>query len=74
MEEIPPALFHLAQGLTDSGARIRKLDLSDNAFGPNGARGVRPILESLACLELEEILLNNCGLGVAGGKIIGTNN
>lgn len=72
LEEIPPALIHLAEGLKKSGARIRRLDLSDNAFGPNGARGVKPILETEACLELEEIHLENCGLGVGGGEIVGS--
>ena len=72
LEEIPPALMHLADGLEQSGARIRKLDLSDNAFGPNGARGVKPILVTDACLEIEELHLENCGLGVAGGEIIGS--
>ena len=72
LEEIPPALEHLAKGLESSGARIKVLDLSDNAFGPNGARGVKPILVTQACLELEELHLENCGLGVGGGEIIGS--
>ena len=65
------ALLHLSTGLERSGARIKLLDLSDNAFGPNGARGVKPMLATMAMVALEELRFNNCGLGVAGGQIIG---
>ena len=54
LEEIPPALLHLSKGLEKSGARIKILDLSDNAFGPNGARGVKPGVKSLVIfLEIQ---------------------
>ena len=53
LEEIPPALLHLSKGLEKSGARIKILDLSDNAFGPNGARGVKLGVKSLESLFLD---------------------
>ena len=51
-------------------ARIRTLDLSDNAFGPNGAVAVEPWLNSPCCLKLQILRLNNNGLGVHGGVMI----
>lgn len=36
-----------------SGARLVELDLSDNAFGPNGVVGVIDLLASQACFSLQ---------------------
>jgi len=45
------------------------LNLSDNAFGPIGVQGLERFLSSSPCFTLEELRLNNCGLGSMGGKV-----
>lgn len=52
-----------------AGARLTVLDLSDNAFGPDGVKGIEKLLKSSACYTLEELRLNNCGMGIGGGKV-----
>lgn len=52
-----------------NGAHIVELNLSDNAFGPIGVKGLEPFLCSSACFTLEELRLNNCGMGIDGGKV-----
>ncbi|XP_059881712.1 ran GTPase-activating protein 1 isoform X1 [Delphinus delphis] len=68
--EIPPALISLGEGLITAGAQLVELDLSDNAFGPDGVRGFEALLKSSTCFTLHELKLNNCGMGVGGGKIL----
>ena len=51
-----------------SGAHLVELDLSDNAFGPDGVKAVRELLESEACYSIQELRFNNNGLGI-GGKV-----
>lgn len=68
--EIPPALNALGAAIMTSGARLRVLDLSDNAFGPDGVKGIEKLLKSSACHTLQELRLNNCGMGIGGGKIL----
>ncbi|XP_013366808.1 PREDICTED: ran GTPase-activating protein 1 isoform X2 [Chinchilla lanigera] len=68
--EIPPALISLGEGLITAGAQLVELDLSDNAFGPDGVRGFEALLKSPACFTLHELKLNNCGMGIGGGKIL----
>ncbi|XP_040919492.1 ran GTPase-activating protein 1a isoform X1 [Toxotes jaculatrix] len=68
--EIPPALNSLGDALMLAGARLTVLDLSDNAFGPDGVRGIEKLLKSTACYTLQELRLNNCGMGIGGGKIL----
>lgn len=68
--EIPPALISLGEGLVTAGAQLVELDLSDNAFGPDGVRGFEALLKSPACFSLQELKLNNCGMGIGGGKIL----
>lgn len=68
--EIPPALTSLGEGLITAGAQLVELDLSDNAFGPDGVRGFEALLKSSACFTLHELKLNNCGMGIGGGKIL----
>ena len=46
-----------------------ELDLSDNAFGPNGMTGLTEFLCSCSCYSLHELRLNNNGLGIQGGKV-----
>lgn len=68
--EIPPALNSLGDALVMAGARLTVLDLSDNAFGPDGVKGIENLLKSSACHTLQELRLNNCGMGIGGGKIL----
>lgn len=51
-----------------AGARLTELDLSDNAFGPDGVKGIEQLLKSPSCHTLRELKLNNCGMGIGGGK------
>ena len=48
--------------------KLRRVDFSDNAFGPVGAKAVAILLEKAG--GLEELILNNNGLGPEGGRII----
>ncbi|CAG5897499.1 unnamed protein product [Menidia menidia] len=68
--EIPPALNSLGDALMLAGARLTVLDLSDNAFGPDGVKGIERLLKSKSCFTLQELRLNNCGMGIGGGKIL----
>ncbi|XP_048479805.1 ran GTPase-activating protein 1 [Plutella xylostella] len=68
--EIPPALAALGDGMITAGARLRVLDLSDNAFGPIGVEGLAKLLQSEVCSELEELRLNNNGLGISGARLL----
>ncbi|XP_063282477.1 ran GTPase-activating protein 1 [Pelobates fuscus] len=68
--EIPAALTSLGDALITAGAQLTELDLSDNAFGPDGVRGFETLLKSPACFTLQELKLNNCGMGIGGGKIL----
>lgn len=64
--------FHqrsLGSALMSAGARLTELDLSDNAFGPDGVKGIEQLLKSPSCYTLKELKLNNCGMGVGGGKV-----
>ncbi|CAL8284010.1 unnamed protein product [Merluccius merluccius] len=68
--EIPTALRSLGSAITTAGARLTELDLSDNAFGPDGVKGIEQLLKSPACHSLKVLRLNNCGMGIGGGKIL----
>ncbi|XP_077595020.1 ran GTPase-activating protein 1b [Stigmatopora nigra] len=68
--EIPMALKSLSNGLMMAGACLTVLDLSDNAFGPDGVKGIDQLLRSATCHRLRELRLNNCGMGIGGGKIL----
>ena len=65
-EEIPPALGFLSSGLR--ALQIEELDLSDNAFGPDGVRGFSELLANMPCLKT--LRLNNNGLGPEGGALV----
>lgn len=69
-EEVPVALNHLLKGITDSGAQLKLLDLSDNAIGPIGAPSVIRFLESSSADTLEKLYINNCGMGPEGSSTI----
>lgn len=68
--EIPTALRSLGSALMSAGARLTELDLSDNAFGPDGVKGIEQLLKSPSCHTLRVLKLNNCGMGIGGGKIL----
>lgn len=68
--EIPKSLQFLGDGLVAAGVRLTELDLSDNAFGPIGVQGLASLLKSPTCYALEELRLNNNGLGITGGKLL----
>ena len=68
--EIPKALKYLGDAIMLSGAQLVELDLSDNAFGPNGMVGLTDLLKSKSCYTLKALKLNNNGLGVTGGKML----
>lgn len=59
----------LGDALMRAGVRLTELDLSDNAFGPDGVKGVERLLKSPSCHTLRELKLNNCGMGAGGGKV-----
>lgn len=59
----------LGDALMLAGAKLTVLDLSDNAFGPDGVKGIESLLKSTACYTLQELRLNNCGMGIGGGKV-----
>lgn len=61
---------HLGKALVTAGARLTELDLSDNAFGPIGVEGLASLLRSSSCYNLQELRLNNNGLGITGGKLL----
>ena len=68
--EIPDALRHLFAGLKKAGAKLKELDLSDNALGPVGVEGMIDFMQSPVCYSLEELRLNNNGLGIKGGTML----
>ncbi|XP_042868321.1 ran GTPase-activating protein 1-like [Penaeus japonicus] len=68
--EIPEALRHLFSGLMRAGAKLKELDLSDNALGPVGVEGMVEFMSSHVCYSLQELRLNNNGLGIKGGTML----
>lgn len=68
--EIPKALEYLGTALCTANSRLTELDLSDNAFGPIGIQGLANLLTSSPCYTLQELRLNNNGLGISGGKML----
>ena len=59
----------LGDALIEAGAKLKELDLSDNAFGPDGVKAIKKLLMSPVCYSLEILRLNNNGLGIGGGKV-----
>ncbi|CAH8432289.1 unnamed protein product [Schistosoma rodhaini] len=53
-----------------SKSQIVELDLSDNAFGPNGVVGITDLLASNTCHTLEILRMNNQGLGHEGCRYL----
>jgi len=67
LEEIPPALIAFGDALADK-KNLKELNLSDNAFGPNGAKPLKKLLSNNNYIQI--LKLNNNGLGVEGGNCI----
>ena len=59
----------LGNGIITSGANLIQLDLSDNAFGPDGVKAIDKLLRNRACYTLQTLKLNNNGLGIGGGEV-----
>ena len=59
----------MSDGVITANAKLVELDLSDNAFGPDGVKACEKLLTSQACYSLRTLRLNNNGLGVGGGKV-----
>ena len=56
--EIPPTLTYVFDALMSVGCKLEKIDLSDNAFGPDGAKPCIPLLKSDSCVgSLKELFL-----------------
>lgn len=51
--EIPQALELMGQGMIAAGAKLRILDCSDNALGPNGMVGLVNLIKSPSCYSLQ---------------------
>ena len=62
----------LGDAVIKSGARLEELDLSDNAFGPDGVQAATRLLASPACSSLTTLKFHNNGLGIGGGKVSGS--
>mmetsp|Transcript_14295 Transcript_14295/g.26932 ORF Transcript_14295/g.26932 Transcript_14295/m.26932 type:complete len:350 (+) Transcript_14295:34-1083(+) len=62
-----PALRNLAEGLLPCRELV-ELDLSDNAFGPDGVRAFSFLIE--ASPQLKILKVNNNGLGIEGGTLL----
>lgn len=67
-EEVPVAIEAFCKVFMNL-PNLVKVDFSDNAFGPVGAKAVYEYLSNASCLQ--ELRLNNNGLGPEGGKLIG---
>uniref|UniRef100_A0AAX7VUH2 Ran-GTPase activating protein 1 C-terminal domain-containing protein n=1 Tax=Astatotilapia calliptera TaxID=8154 RepID=A0AAX7VUH2_ASTCA len=61
--EIPPSLNSLGDALMLAGARLTVLDLSDNAFGPDGVKGIENLLKSSTCYTLQELRIQVINFG-----------
>ncbi|KOC63112.1 Ran GTPase-activating protein 2 [Habropoda laboriosa] len=68
--EIPKTLEYLGSALCNAGTQLYELDLSDNAFGPNGIQGLVNFFTSSSCYTLRVLRLNNNELGISGGKML----
>ena len=59
----------LGDGVMKAEAHLTELDLSDNAFGPDGVKAVTALLTSSSCFSLKVLKFNNNGLGSKGGNV-----
>ncbi|XP_077284242.1 uncharacterized protein LOC143909875 [Arctopsyche grandis] len=68
--EVPVALNSMISGILKSGAMLTVLNLSDNAFGALGLQSVVSYFKSPQAVHLQELYLNNNGLGISGAKVL----
>jgi Ran GTPase-activating protein 1 len=66
--EIPLALEAFTRAFLEAGVKLESLDLSDNAFGPDGLRPILPLIGQMTSLKV--LRLNNTGLGPQGGQLL----
>ena len=66
--EIPPSLRSLSSAMIIAGTQLIELDLSDNAFGPDGAEAIRSLLTSPVAYTIQTLKFQNNGLG--GGGVV----
>ena len=66
--EIPPSLRALSGAMITAGTQLVELDLSDNAFGPDGAEAIRGLLTSPVAYTIKTLKFQNNGLG--GGGVV----
>ncbi|KAH6571343.1 hypothetical protein BASA50_007304 [Batrachochytrium salamandrivorans] len=66
-DEIPLALEAFVEAFEDKKFLV-DLDLSDNAFGPAGAKPLMRLL--INNRNIETLRLNNNGLGIEGGRLV----
>ena len=65
--ELPDSLRVMSQALL-SKQQLIVLNLSDNAFGPDGISAFECLLTGMP--SLKELMVTNCGLGPEGGEMI----
>ena len=66
--EIPPSLRSLSSAMIIANTQLIELDLSDNAFGPDGAEAIRSLLTSPVAYTIQTLKFQNNGLG--GGGVV----
>ncbi|VDO98798.1 unnamed protein product [Soboliphyme baturini] len=59
---------YLCKAFVTAHCSLTELDLSDNALSVVGAHAIDFFLRSPSCSSLKILRLDNCGLGIAGGK------
>ena len=64
--DLPISLKFLMDSIIDK--QITSVDLSHNAFGPDGVRSFQDFL--IKCPTLKVLNVTNCGLGPKGGEMI----
>lgn len=65
-KELPPSLKLMIDAILNKP--IKELNLSHNAFGPDGVNAYTHFLE--VCSTLEVLNVTNCGLGPKGGQLL----
>lgn len=65
-QDLPQSLGYLINAL--EGKLIVEINLSYNAFGPDGVSMITDFLEN--CHTLKVLNLTNCGLGAIGGQMV----
>jgi Ran GTPase-activating protein 1 len=65
-KDLPPSLKVMVDAILDKP--IKSINLSHNAFGPDGVNAYTHFLET--CPALEILNVTNCGLGPEGGKLL----